>query len=90
MGQNTEQRPKNRLYQVLFFEENSDKTFDLTGESPIYSDSYVAMNTYAETPNPASQLIEASSMTELEVSRMQMIKNMSDKKYLDEFVFPYL
>lgn len=84
------QQPNNKLFQVLLFEELSDRTFILSGESPIFNDGDMAMNAYAETSNPAPQIILASTLTELEIARMQMIKNMSDINYLENNVSPYL
>ena len=49
-----------------------------------------ALNAYANTPNPASQLIDARSKNELFDAAVRMNENMKDEKWLNENLYPYL
>lgn len=53
-------------------------------------DPTVAMNVYANTPCPASQLIEADSQEDLLAKVEEMKANYNDKDWLEENVYPYL
>lgn len=53
-------------------------------------DGQLALNVYANTPCPASQLIEAQSREELEAKKKQMIDNFKNKEWLDKNLYPYL
>lgn len=56
----------------------------------LYDDYAAALDAYANTPCPASQLIEAETKEELEKKMEQMQKNFKDEKWLDENLYPYL
>ena len=56
----------------------------------LYDDYAAALDAYANTPCPASQLIEAETKEELEKKMEQMQKNFKDEKWLDEYLYPYL
>ena len=53
-------------------------------------DGQLALNVYANTPCPASQLIEAQSREELEAKKEEMRKNFKNKKWLEEVLYPCL
>lgn len=49
-----------------------------------------ALNFYANTPCPASQLIDAESEEELNIKCKEMCFNMQDEDWLNKNLFPYL
>ena len=49
-----------------------------------------ALNYYANTPCPASQLIDAESEEELNIKCKEMCINMQNEDWLNENLFPYL
>lgn len=50
----------------------------------------LALYSYANIPNPASQLIDALSEEELEEKELQMIENFKDQNWLNENIYPYI
>lgn len=50
----------------------------------------IALNFYAETPCPASQLVEAYDEKELERKIKQMIKNFKNKEWIKKHIEPYI
>ena len=50
----------------------------------------LALYSYANIPNPASQLIEGLSEEELEEKELQMIENFKDQNWLNENIYPYI
>lgn len=49
-----------------------------------------ALNVYAETPCPMSQLLEADSLPALKEKVRQRIQDFDSKEWLDEHVWPYV
>ena len=49
-----------------------------------------ALNCYAETPCPASQLIEAKDDFELKCKMGEMMMNFRDEQWLNENLYPYI
>ena len=49
-----------------------------------------ALEAYANTPNPASQLIDAKTKEGLKLSALETIQDMKDEKWLNENLYPYL
>lgn len=78
-----------KLGRVLFFERNSLGTFDCIGTSSVLPFG-VALDVYANTPNPASQLVEGSDVQEIISESNKMVNNMKDLDYVEEHVDPYL
>ena len=74
---------------VVFFEENDNHTFDESGITAMMPFG-VALNVYAEVPNPASQLIEGDTEEEIDSQIRVLLENMQDPDWLDENLFPYL
>ena len=74
---------------VIFFERNNDGTFDSVGQTlPLrYMD---ALNVYANTPNPASQLVGGDTKEEAIEQAKEMVKKMHNLDYVQEYVDPYL
>lgn len=56
----------------------------------LYEDHRAALDAYANTPCPASQLIEADTKEELQAKIKQMRINYHDQKWLEENLYPYL
>lgn len=56
----------------------------------IFEDPTAALNAYANTPCPASQLIEANTKEELKQKMKQMLLNYKDEKWLEENLYIYL
>lgn len=89
-------------YAVMFFmqpcelypesnipEEYRNVTFINTGIC-ITQDHSSALNIYANTPNPASQLLEAETAEDLKDMIERRKIEMNDNTYLDMCVWPYL
>jgi hypothetical protein len=55
-----------------------------------YDNGTEALNAYANTPCPASQLIQASDQFELECLMGDMLLNFQDEEWLNENLYPYL
>lgn len=74
---------------VVFFRRTGDGTYkDMGRTQPMrYFD---ALNVYANTPNPASQLVGGDTPEEVEKEVETIIKQMACKKYVEEYVDPYL
>ena len=74
---------------VIFFERNKEGTFDSVGQTqPLrYID---ALNVYANTPNPASQLVGGDTEEEAIEEVKEMVKKMHNLDYVQEYVHPYL
>ena len=55
-----------------------------------YENGVEALEAYANTPCPASQLIDAENKEELLVKMNDMLHNFQDKKWLEECLYPSL
>jgi hypothetical protein len=83
-------------YAVMFFSTElelgiSDKPEQWVNTDIYYTDNGAkALYKYANTPNPASQLIVAEDEYELKSKIGEMILNFQDKEWLDENLYPYL
>ena len=56
----------------------------------VFEDGLEALNTYANTPCPASQLIEAEDDYELKCKMGEMILNYQDEEWLNENLYPFI
>ena len=56
----------------------------------IYDNGAQALDAYANTPCPASQLIQAEDDYELKCLMGKMILNYQDENWLNENLYPYL
>lgn len=56
----------------------------------IYEDHSAALDAYANTRCPASQLVEGRTKEELKANMKQMLFNYKDEKWLNENLYPYL
>lgn len=87
---------KQKYYAVVLYEteknmhvSDNDRKFICIGTT-ILKDGAAALNIYANTPNPASQLIEGETYDDLVKNIEQMNKNYQDEEWLNKFLFPYL
>ena len=74
---------------VVFFGRNENGTFDKLGQSqplPYFN----ALNVYANTQNPASQLVGGETPEEANNKVNDIVNKMKDKSYVEEYVDPYL
>lgn len=81
---------KGKYSVVLFFERNDCKTYDCTGRSPIFEEYWQALETYANTPNPASRLISADDMKSLTLRIEETKAEMRNALFVAEHIDPYL
>ena len=51
---------------------------------------FQALNVYANTPNPASQLVGGDTEEEVTKASRDMIEKMADADYVEEYVEPYI
>lgn len=74
---------------VIFFGRNKEGTFDSLGQTPPlrYID---ALNVYANTPNPASQLVGGDTKEEAMAEAKIIVEKMHCLDYVQEYVDPYL
>jgi len=88
-----------RFYCVMMFYRNGDLGIPSEVADPnewintrnaTFTDSQAALNCYANTPCPASQLIEADSKEELKAKQAEMVKNFQNKEWLEKNLYPYL
>ena len=80
-----------KYYCVMLFVEESDITCNpkdngkwINTRNVYFHNGGMALDYYANTHCPASQLIDAETLPELIQARNQMLLNFKDKKFLDE------
>lgn len=74
---------------VIFFERNEEGTFTKTGQTQPMR--YLnALDVYANTPNPASQLVGGDTPEEVTAEATLMVENMKNQEYVEIYVDPYL
>ena len=80
-----------KYYCVMLFVEESDITCNpkdngkwINTRNVYFHNGGMALDYYANTHCPASQLIDAETLPELIQARNQMLNNFKDKKFLDE------
>lgn len=56
----------------------------------FYKNGMSALDAYANTPNPASQLIDAKTPEELEQKMEEMLEHFKDEKWLETNLYPCL
>ena len=75
---------------VLFFLRNDDGTYRFAGRSRVSTNYQVSLDIYANTPNPASQILEAATLRELVLDVQEMKANMANRQYVAENVDPFI
>ena len=80
---------RNALGAVVFFEKRPDGTYQKTAATrPLrYFD---ALTIYAETPNPASQLVGGNTEEEVFAAIKDITKKMANIDWVEEYLTPYL
>ena len=74
---------------VIFFNRNESGTYSEIARTPPFG--YLkALEVYANTPNPASQLVGGDTLKEVMSEANEMVKKMLDKDYVAEYVDPYV
>lgn len=56
----------------------------------FYNDGATALDAYANTPCPASQLIQGTDEYDLKAKMGEMMLNYRDEEWLNEHLYPYL
>lgn len=56
----------------------------------FFTEGITALDTYANTPNPASQIIDGKTPEELAQNMEEMLINYSDEKWLEENLYPFM
>ena len=94
-----EEYRKAKFYSVMMFYQNGDLGIPSDVADPNEwnntrcvdtEDGQLALDVYANTCCPASQLIEAQSREELEAKKKQMIENFKNKEWLETVLYPCL
>lgn len=87
---------KGKYYALMLFETELERGISSnpnkwvnTGNA-VFTNGTQALNAYANTPNPASQLIDATSPEELATEMLKMADNFQNEKWLNESLYPYL
>ena len=68
---------------------NSPNRWECIG-TRYFTNGMLALEAYANTPNPASQLIDAKTKEGLKLSALETIQDMKDEKWLNDNLYPYL
>lgn len=84
-----EQYKGKKFFALLLFYEDEDFNYQLL-DTRFYTDGAVAFKEYANTPCPASQLIDAESIEELHNKILDMINNMDNEEWKKINLYPYL
>ena len=88
--------PKRKYWSLMLFETDvrlgiSNKPNKWVNVKNMFFDNGIdALNTYANTPCPASQLVDSTTLEGLEAEMNQMVANYGDEKWLEENLYPYL
>lgn len=75
---------------VLFFLRNDDGTYYFAGRSRMSTNYQVSLDIYANTPNPASQILGSDTLRNLVLDVREMKANMANRQYVAENVDPYI
>ena len=68
---------------------NTPNRWECTGVR-YFTNGTMALETYANVPNPASQLVDARTEEGLVGEAMKTLDNMKDEAWLDRNLYPYL
>lgn len=87
---------KKKYYAVMFFNtelelgiSNTPNKWLNTGLL-VFDDGLRALETYSNIPNPASQLIDATTIEELNTKCIDMLHNFQNNEWLENNLYPYL
>lgn len=77
-------KPPKQFGQVIFYSANrANMTITEIGRTPVLPFS-TAIDIYAETPNPASQILEWTTEEERISAYQELNKNIHDKEWLEQ------
>lgn len=89
-------QPRRKYWALMLFNtevelgiSNTPNKWVNTGNA-FFTNGTAALNAYANTPNPASQLIDGETPEELANNMEEMLAHFSDEKWLEEELYPYL
>lgn len=87
---------KHKLHAVMLFNTEIELGISNTPNKWVctsivfFDNGFQALDFYANTPNPASQIISEYSPEKLEQSIQDMLHNYQDDKWLEDNLYPYL
>lgn len=90
--------PSPKYYMVMLFYRASEIGIPLKGQEDFWINTanhpfdkpFQALEYYANTPCPASQLLSSDSLEDLDRQVRQMKKNYHDPKWLETNLYPYI
>ena len=91
---NTPENYKGKYYALMQFETEIELNISNTPNkwtnvaNSVFINGSEALNAYANTPNPASQLIDATSPEELANKMIQMVDNFNNPDWLETELYP--
>ena len=80
---------RNKLGAVVLFEQNMDGSYKKIGQTPIMPYG-MALDSYAEIPNPPSQLVAGDTPKEVNEAIRDIEGKMGDIEWVEEYLEPYL
>ena len=80
---------RNKLGAVVLFEQNTDGSYKKIGQTPIMPYG-MALDSYAEIPNPPSQLVAGDTPKEVNEAIRDIEGKMGDIEWVEEYLEPYL
>lgn len=93
---NFDKQRKGKHFMLMLFEtelelgiSNTPNRWECCGYR-YFSNGVEALNAYANTPNPASQLVDAMTKKELIANCLKMNEDMKDLNWLNKNLYPYL
>ena len=93
---NTPKDHKGKYYGLMLFKTEIELRISNTPNkwvnvaNSIFTNGTQALNAYANTPNPASQLVDGNSPEELADKMVEMIDNYNNPAWLETELYPYL
>ncbi len=93
---NTPQDHKGKYYALMLFKtelelglsQEPNKWYNIANH--VFTSGLDALNAYANIPNPASQLIDATSPEELADKMLEMVDNFNNLEWLQNELYPAL
>ena len=83
------QENRKKKYCLMLFRYDRTKNKYVNIKNLRYGDGKEALNAYANTPCPASQLIQADTEEELLEKIADMRDNFEDKDWVDRNIYPF-
>ena len=92
----SEKEPGKKRYALMLFETefnlgiSNQPTKWVNFANRLYSRGFDALEAYANTMCPASQLVDGETPEELEQAMLEMVEHYKDEKWLEENLYPYM